>query len=441
VTQTGTDNRTTTAGTSRRYRLIGVGVAGFALGMITLLLLTSLRAAVFPPQPLEPGELVILTGADDSIGGQRQQLIQQWNSAYPGSPARLVTASDDADKQHSAMVNAAQTPGSDVDIYNLDVTWIAEFASAHYILPLDSKTDGFLERPLQTCRIGDTLWALPFNTDAGLLFYRPDLGLSRTTLPRQIPPTNTDVRRMTAADPKLTAGYVGQFDTYEGLTVNALEIIWGSGGDVVNGDRVVIDSAAAIGALQRLALGLDRSAGLPPAVLPDSRGYKEKQSTEAFRAGTVGLMRNWPVAYGQLTRKSEQPSGGFDISTHFAVTRLPGDTVLGGQNLAIASSTTPPRAAKKLIEFLTSAESERQLFHEGRLAPTRDTAYVGAPDQEFADTLLAAVRNARPRPMTANYPLFSSVFQEIVKETLNRKGILPENAVSRLTDALNGRLR
>ena len=35
-------------------------------------------------------------------------------------------------------------------------------------------------------------------------------------------------------------------------------------------------------------------------MLPDSTTFTEKASTDAFRSGAVALMRNWPVAYGQL---------------------------------------------------------------------------------------------------------------------------------------------
>lgn len=64
------------------------------------------------------------------------------------------------------------------DIYNLDVTWTAEFADAGYIQSLDEPgvpEDGFLAGPLATCRYDGELWTLPFNTDVGLLYYRSDL--------------------------------------------------------------------------------------------------------------------------------------------------------------------------------------------------------------------------------------------------------------------------
>ena len=101
----------------------------------------------------------------------------------PEKRARIVELSGNADQQRNEMVRLAQDPDGVVDVYNLDVTWTAEFAENDYIVPLTGvSTDDFLSGPLDTCRYerrfdgipfsGEKLWALPFNADAGLLYYR-----------------------------------------------------------------------------------------------------------------------------------------------------------------------------------------------------------------------------------------------------------------------------
>ena len=59
----------------------------------------------------------------------------------------------------------------------------------------------------------------------------------------------------------------------------------------------------------------------------------------------------------------------------FAVAKLPGPSVRGGQNLAISERTTKPRAAQALIELLTSQRSQETLFDPGGFAATRATVY------------------------------------------------------------------
>jgi multiple sugar transport system substrate-binding protein len=415
--------------------------AVFVGTVLALLLGFSFWAQVFPPDPdrLEPGTIVIMSGEDQSVDSQREQLLIQWNSIHPDSPAIFRTVSGDADAQHSAMVSQAQTADATVDIYNLDVTWTTEFAEANYIRPIGGvSTDGFLAKPLSTCKVGETLYALPFNTDAGLLYYRTDLA----TGPPELPPSPETMANLARGHADLKGGYAMQLGSYEGLTVNALEAIWAAKGDVLDNDgHVTIDSAEVATALTDLARASDSSAGIPGiwagSYGTSGRGGREGDSTKAFADAAVAFMRNWPVAYGQLANRTEGPP------VPFQVTHLPGPSVLGGSNLAIATDTRRPRAATKLIEFLTNDDSEKQLFREGALPATRASAYADAnvrAARPYATTLLEALNNARPRPVTANYPLFSYVFQRIIGQALRDGGRLPGSAVQDLTNALNGRL-
>jgi len=449
LTEVGThDAENVRRGWLRVFRRLMTGRVAVFLGTIlALLLLNSIRTILFPPPPPEPGDIVILSGNDDSVNGQREQLLAQWNSQHPQNRAVFKTVHGDADAQHSAMVSQAQAADSTVDIYNLDVTWVTEFAQAHYIRPLDdADTAGFLVKPLSTCQVDGTLYALPFNTDAGLLYYRTDLVPDAPK--EQMPPSVEIMHKIIDSHPEVAGGYAMQLGRYEGLTVNALESIWAAGGDVVNGSgQVTVDSPQVADGLRRLAQAsaapADRPGVWPGSYSgPDGQGGREKDSTNAFAAGAVVLMRNWPVAYGQLTHQPDSaPSAG--ASVHFATAQLPGPSVLGGQDLAVASDSRRPRAAQALVEFLTNDTSEKQLFREGALPATRVDAYSDAlvrAAQPYATTLLIALNNARLRPVTPNYPLFSGVFQRIVLEALHADGKVPSSAVRELTNALNGRL-
>ncbi|MCW6007799.1 hypothetical protein K1W54_25120 [Micromonospora sp. CPCC 205371] len=83
-------------------------LVGFALGVTAVVIVVSLCALASPSTPLEPGEIVVLTGADESVGGQRQRLIDEWNDDHPDNPARLESLSSEADRQHSEMVARAR---------------------------------------------------------------------------------------------------------------------------------------------------------------------------------------------------------------------------------------------------------------------------------------------------------------------------------------------
>jgi multiple sugar transport system substrate-binding protein len=438
----------------RRRPKLELVIAGIAAGVaLTLLVNGVVRPWFADDRAAEDGELVILSGRDDGYGNQRQALVDQWNALHPRNPARIDELSAVADAQRSEMVARAQGGGKgDADIYNLDVTWTAEFASQGYIRALDgADTTGFLAAPLRTCSYDGRLWALPFNTDAGLLYYRAKLvGPPPTSWPQLVAASQSVLGRLAGQGP--VAGYTAQLADYEGLTVNALEAIWGAGGDVVDGDgRVVIDSPEAQAGLTRLAAGLTKST--PQVILPESAHFDEQAATQAFAEGKVLFMRNWPVAHRALdpplsaaSTPNAAPSAGPGApdtrpALDFEVTRLPGQSALGGQNLAVSAHSRRPNAARQLIQFLTSERSQQILFERGGFAATRELVYRDAEVVQlyrYAPTLLEAIRSARTRPVTPHYAQFSETFRAIVRQALADGGQLPPDAKPRLEAALQG---
>jgi multiple sugar transport system substrate-binding protein len=424
-------------------------VGGIAIGVAaTLLATTYLVPRLGPDERWESGTLVIISGTDDGFGDQRQALIDQWNALTDRPDAEIIPIAGGTTAQRAEMVEYAQAGGRNVDIYNLDVTLIAEFVDFGYIRPLHESRvdfDGFLAGPLQTCRRQGKLWALPFNTDAALLYYRTDLVPAGRVPTSWAGITNAveaafAARKPDDADTRLVAGYAGQLADYEGLTVNAIEAIWAAGGDVVDDEgNVVVDTPETREGLRRLAAGL--APGNPQLILPDSREHDEGGTTQAFRDGRVMFMRNWPVAYRSL-RAGNQPGGeSGEPTVPFDVTRIPGRSVLGGQNLAIAAGSDQPRAAQELIEFLTSARSQQILFERGGFAATREIVYQDSAVRAnfpYAVTLLDAIKQADPRPVTPYYAMFSETFRAGVRYALGNGGELPPNFTTRLANALKG---
>jgi multiple sugar transport system substrate-binding protein len=394
-------------------------------------------------EPTPRGMLTILSGEDESRGGQRRLLLERWNEQNPALPARMVEVRGVADAHRSEMVARAQSGERSVDIYNLDIIWIAEFAAAGYISELEPDElgvveDDFLAKPWQACHTprDGKLWALPFNTDAGLLYHRTDLGTA--------PPTGEDLAHWQAfqrhtldvvatarrpdCDPETPlAGFATQLAEYEGFTVNALEMIWAHGHDIF--DEVdwrqprfsTADVAQALDALAQVFAPREQ-----PFLLPDSWELDETATTTAFGEDrTVAYMRNWPVEYQTLSplvggqpAEAEDP-GGSGCPLTFAATRLPGPSVLGGQSLAIAKDSPHQDGARALIAYLTDEDSQRQLFLDGGLAATRRNVYDNVDiqqDHPYAELLRDAVESARLRPRTPYYAHFSVAFQRLVRD-------------------------
>jgi multiple sugar transport system substrate-binding protein len=94
-----------------------------------------------------------------------------------------------------------------------------------------------------------------------------------------------------------------------------------------------------------------------------------------------------------------------------------------------------------VIEYLTSADSQKLLFGDGGLPAVRASTYSDPAvlrSRPYAPVVLQAVNDAHLRPVTPHYALFSATFRSIVLEALSHGGNLPDSAHNRLAAALLG---
>lgn len=190
--------------------------------------------------PGASGDIVVASGRDvTGKGGIRQQLIDAWNARqdreHSDVHARLVELPGSADQQRSQLLGALQSGSAQYDIVNLDVTWVPEFAAAHLIRPLpDDLVDADVVKSVaSTARWGGKLYAVPFNSDVGLLYYRrdhlkrahvQDTDLSKGITWRQLRDLVDAVEAPGRSRPKgYEKGWTTQLGPYEGRTVNGIE--------------------------------------------------------------------------------------------------------------------------------------------------------------------------------------------------------------------------
>ncbi|MFF7767232.1 extracellular solute-binding protein [Streptomyces massasporeus] len=426
-----------------------------ALSLLSLLALSSCTGtdARERPQDADPPRIVVASGQDvTGKNGIRQQLIDAWNAkeGEHGYRARLVELPGSADQQRSQLLGALQSGGAEYDVVNLDVTWIPEFAAAGLIRPLTGaavRAPGDIIRSVDSTSFWDgKRYAVPFNSDVGLLYYRKDhlrkAGTYRTELGRGV---TWDVLRQlidVVNDRPKSEGYedgwTTQLAAYEGRTVNAIEAFASAVPDFALTDgegRYAADEAQLTAGVAELR---ERTAS--SYMYGEATGSREAESLSAFAEGRTTFLRHWPYVYPALYET---------FKGNLGVTRLPGKAVLGGQNLAVTSSTSEQRAAKaaELIAFLTDPDSERCLLRAGFAAtrtsayraagstpecrhaaaysesasasPTGESAELKAPDRLAGglsysrDILLPALSKAVQRPRT---PLYGAVTQTLITE-------------------------
>ncbi|GAA0845137.1 ABC transporter substrate-binding protein [Streptosporangium amethystogenes subsp. fukuiense] len=361
------------------------------------------------------GPFTLVIGRDTTA--YLQPLLDRWNQTHPEERVSLLELPEAADEQRAQMVANLQAGSDRYDVLGLDVVWTAEFAEAGWILPLDRAMfplDRFLPPVVDTALYRGKLWAVPYTSNAGLLYYRKDLLAKEGFEP---PKTWAELRKQarTLRTKYDIGGYAGQFLAYEGLTVNFTEAVQSAGGQILSpdGTSVTMDVARAKAGLDFLVDGF-REGWIPP----ESLSFKEEESRMAFQEGKLAFARNWPHAYGPATLSS--------VADKFGVTRLPGLNgpgagSLGGYNLAVSAFSKRQKSATEFIRYFTSLENQRRVLADGSFPPVWAELYDD-PDLikrfPYLPVLKQSILSARPRPASANYNQVSLVIASAVSNAL-----------------------
>jgi len=375
---------------------------------------------------------IIVTFPISSLGAEAEVVARQlarFNAANPGIRVVQRITPDAADQKHQLYVQWLNAGASDPDVLQLDVIWTPEFAAAGWILPLDRfrpDTAGFFPSTIQANQWKDSLYALPWFIDVGMLYWRTDLMRS--------PPATYDelvriAERATQAG-KTRYGYVWQGARYEGLVANFVEYLTAHGGRILDGGRVVLDSEAGLLALREMLDEIYRERVVPTSVLT----WHEEEVRFAFQNGEAAFMRNWPYPVPLL-----QDTAQSKVAGRFAVAALPAAAggspaaAIGGAQLAINRRTEHPEAAWAVIDYLTRPE---QMLERARVVgqfPTRRTVY---DEPELASSLAIppatvrqVVEHAVPRPVTPVYTQLSEILQIYLHRALTRQA-QPEAALA-----------
>ena len=387
------------------------------------------------------GPITFVTGKDTS--GYLRPLLRTWNAAYPGQKVTLVQLPADADDQHAQMVANLQARSGTYDVLNMDVIWTPEFASAGWIVPLNPKLFSlgrFLPPAVDTAEWDGRLWAAPYTSNAGLLYYRKDILAEAGSLPPRTWAQLAELARTVAPRYHLY-GYAGQYLLYEGLTVNFAEAVQSAGGGILSaeGKRVVLDSPQARNGLNFLVQGF-KEGWIPKAAL----SWDENKSSAAFESGKLLFMRNWPLAYGLESR----PGPGNKVVGKFGVVPLPGpsgrgSSSLGGGDLAISAFSRHQQTALRFIQYLTSLANERQILIRGSLPPVWTQLYADPSlikSFPYLPVLKQAILSARPRPKSANYNQLSLAISSSVYQALTQRKTVGET-ITNLSAQLNNIIR
>ena len=346
------------------------------------------------------------------VSGAFHKTIAAFNKEQSAVHATLFELSESADEQRAQLVQRLQAKSPECDVMGIDVIWTAEFASQHWLKDLTQvvaqRKGELIPSTVATGVYEGHNWAMPYNSNAALLYYRDD----------QVPqaPTSWETVYRDAAQKH---GIVYQGAAYEGLTCDFLELLFSAGGQVLSpdGKSSAIDSPATRKVLSFMVDGVKDGAA--------ARGvttYMEEDSRRYWESGKATFMRNWPYAYA-LGQKAAAIKGKFKITTLPGIDGRPGVGVLGGTQLAINRYTDNPGAALAAVDYFTSTVGQRYIG-EGATPPVTYAAYKDPAVRKalgLPDAVEKAISQAKPRPVSPVYPQISEAIYNNVNQALSGK--------------------
>lgn len=369
------------------------------------------------------GKIVLRYLAGPDIGGGAKENIARFEGLHPDIKVEMVEGPAATSTREDMYSTSFMGGESTYDLVYMDVIWVPKFAAMGWLMPLDDwfNTEAqkeFLPGGIAGSRYKGKTYRVPIASDGGMLYYRKDL-----LAQHGIKPPETFSELVAAAkkiqNPPELWGFVFQGKQYEGLVCNFLELVWGNGGRLIDDEgKVQIDRPEAVEALGWLVDAVHKDGISPKGVLT----YQEEEARHMFQEGKAVFMRNWPYAWNlvQADNSPVQHKVGIIPMVHGIGGKSA--ATLGGWGFGISSLSKNPEAAKKFIQFMTSAESLKINYMRGGIIPARRSLFsdpdVIAKSPHFKE-LHEVLKNARPRPVHPSYARISDTLQGYLSSALS----------------------
>ncbi|TLP94483.1 ABC transporter substrate-binding protein [Nesterenkonia salmonea] len=349
-----------------------------------------------------------VTGADQAI---HEAVADLWNEQNPDQMVNVEFLSPEADQQRQAMFQDLQSGTGAFDVLGLDVVWTGEFAEAGYIMNLEdhrAEVEGVsLDGAVESSSWENELFAMPYSSNAGYLYYRTDLVDEPPATWDEVLESGVEV-----GDEAGIGGYAGLGNQYEGFVVTFLQLFWSAGGEVYNDDQTestFLEGDAAERALDFLIDGREQglfASGFDSMVEDDARSL--------FQAGDSVYMHNWPYALPLLEGEDGEESdvaGDFDVAALPGFDENPGVGALGGLNNAVSELSDNQDVAEEFVVWAATDADAQQTLLDMSLPSTMLSTYDGAddPNVQLLGEILA---EAQARPAVAGYNSLSLAIQE-----------------------------
>ncbi|ACO47845.1 ABC transporter substrate-binding protein [Deinococcus deserti] len=373
--------------------------------------------------------------------------VNRW-AKKTGNTAKFFESPNNSTDHLGLIQQQLAAKSADIDVYLIDIVWPGLLADQ--LVDLKGKVPAselkqHFKGIVDANTVNGKLVAIPWFTDAGLLYYRTDLlkKYGYKAPPRTWAELRTMAQKIQAGERKTNkafTGFVFQGRNGESLTCDALEWVASFGGGTIVDDsgKITINNPKAAQALDTAASWIRDIT--PAGVI----AYDEEQSRGTFQSGNAAFMRNWPYAWALGQSEDSRVKGKIGVA---ALPAGPGGkpaATLGGWNLAVNTYSKNQAAAIDLIRYLTSPEEQkiRATAPGASFNPTVQALYKDPQVLKvnpFYSSLISVFTNAVARPSgptKGKYNQVSQAFANAASSVLNRKAT-GQAAVAQLSTELS----
>jgi ABC-type glycerol-3-phosphate transport system substrate-binding protein len=369
---------------------------------------------------------------ESGLSQYQREAVKRFEAENPDIKVEVITIPYPEYQQR--LLTAVQS-GNAPDVSTIDQIWVAAFAKAGAIAPLNDlaksagiQSNAFFPGAWASAVYDGTLWGIPFNVDVwSFSFYNAALFKAAGVDPQSLGSWDG----MKAAGAKLTNSAKGQYGlglfAHKGEdTVVVLDsFIYSNGGQVLDQQgKCALTAPASVAALRYLAtLAPYAPKGIANAASGDMR--------ELFLNGTLAV-EFWPALEQPTLMKSKldwdfvagtAPEGHKPVGT------------FGGWNLVVYKSSPHQDAAWKFIRFLTRPDVNGDVVD---LIPANIDAAKNflQKNRKGPDRILQYLQDAAPRPLSPRYLQVSDIQVNLAQDIF--AGMDAQAAAAKACQAIDG---
>lgn len=328
-----------------------------------------------------------------------------------------------ADTQREQIVRRLAANDKTMNLISMDVVWTGEFAEAKWLLPWTGENEtkakeDKLEGALKTATWKDTIYGIPFSSNAQLLWYRKSRMAAAGVDPTSESFTWSDMIQGASKLPEGQRFIEEQGKKYEGYMVWVNALVESAGGHIIDGEKVDINTDAG-----RKAAAVMEEFMAAPVKDPALSTADEEVARAAFESGSASFMLNWPYVYAVAAANSATDPKLKEVVADYGWARyprvdasMPSKPPLGGINIGIGASTPKEKQALAFEAAACASNLENQLLYMRKSGnpAVLNSVYDDAEVRKiypFADLIRDSIKDAGPRPVTPFYNEVSIAIQ------------------------------